>query len=36
MENTIIKVYTGQWKNNLMHGEGKLVWSDGRVYIGCY
>lgn len=27
-------VYQGQWHNDLMHGDGKLVWPDGSVYRG--
>lgn len=29
------KMYKGQWKNNLMHGYGKLFW-DTHFYIGEY
>lgn len=28
--------YSGQWKNNKMHGKGVFTWSDGRKYDGEY
>ena len=31
------KTYIGQWKNGLMHGEGKFVWEDiGKSYEGGF
>jgi len=26
--------YTGQWKENMRHGKGTMVWSDGAMYEG--
>ncbi|KAL4278200.1 hypothetical protein GQ457_03G028610 [Hibiscus cannabinus] len=26
--------YTGQWSDNLPHGEGKYLWPDGCMYVG--
>ena len=28
------KIYDGQWEENEMHGQGLLVWKDGRRYFG--
>ena len=28
--------YEGEWKNGKMHGSGKFVWEDGRVYQGLF
>lgn len=28
------KMYSGEWKNNLMDGYGEYVWADGKKYIG--
>jgi hypothetical protein len=28
--------YTGEWKDNKMHGIGKFVWSDGGYYEGSW
>ena len=30
------KKYEGEWKNNMMHGEGAYHWKDGRKYVGMY
>lgn len=30
------KVYEGEWKLGMRHGQGKLEWSDGRSYIGNF
>jgi hypothetical protein len=27
-------IYEGYWKNNLAHGYGRLIHTDGDVYIG--
>lgn len=27
-------IYEGEFKDNLMDGEGKLTWTDGSTYIG--
>ncbi|CAH1788427.1 unnamed protein product [Owenia fusiformis] len=29
-------VYTGMWLSGKMHGQGELVWSDGRTYTGRF
>ncbi|CAN6992298.1 unnamed protein product [Brassica rapa subsp. trilocularis] len=26
--------YTGQWRDNLPHGHGKYLWTDGCMYVG--
>lgn len=26
--------YTGSYKNNLKHGHGTYVWTDGDIYVG--
>ena len=28
--------YTGQWANNLRHGKGTQIWSDGARYDGFF
>ena len=28
------RVYTGQWKDDMAHGKGKMVYKDGSVYDG--
>eukprot|EP00826_Nyctotherus_ovalis_P043782 TRINITY_DN4657_c0_g6_i2.p2 TRINITY_DN4657_c0_g6~~TRINITY_DN4657_c0_g6_i2.p2 ORF type:complete len:142 (+),score=38.10 TRINITY_DN4657_c0_g6_i2:856-1281(+) len=28
--------YTGEWKDNCMHGKGVYTWKDGRKYEGEY
>ena len=28
--------YEGEWKNGKMHGSGKFIWEDGRVYQGYF
>jgi hypothetical protein len=30
------KVMIGDWKNNILHGEGKSFWPDGDKYEGEY
>ena len=32
---TIVK-YSGQWKNGVAHGEGELLYSNGRLYKGSF
>ncbi|XP_017605627.2 phosphatidylinositol 4-phosphate 5-kinase 6-like isoform X1 [Gossypium arboreum] len=27
-------IYTGQWCDNLPHGDGKFLWTDGCMYVG--
>lgn len=29
-------MYEGEWLNNKIHGQGKYVWADGRVYFGSW
>lgn len=29
-------MYKGKWKNNMMHGEGKYHYKDGRIYEGNF
>lgn len=28
--------YTGRWHNGKMHGNGKIEWTDGKLYIGQF
>lgn len=28
--------YEGEWANDLMNGQGKFTWDDGKVYVGAY
>ena len=28
--------YVGEWKDNLLHGQGTYTWSDGSKYVGAY
>ena len=30
------RIYTGQWKNNQMHGYGEFLWKEGKKYYGFY
>jgi len=30
------RLFTGDWKQNKMHGFGKFTWEDGRSYEGEY
>lgn len=30
------RTYTGEWKDNKMHGHGEFKWLDGRSYTGYY
>ena len=30
------ETYTGEWKDNKMHGKGIFTWKDGRKYDGEY
>ena len=30
------RLYLGDWKDNMMHGEGTYKWGDGRIFIGQY
>ena len=29
-----IRSYNGEWRNNLRHGTGKMVYQNGRIYYG--
>jgi hypothetical protein len=28
--------YEGQWRQDQKHGEGKMVWSNGDIYVGRF
>ena len=27
-------IYEGEWKNNLVHGKGNIIWEEGKRYEG--
>ena len=29
-------MYEGEWLNNKIHGQGKYMWADGRIYFGFW
>lgn len=34
MYNYFLSSYEGEFKNNLIEGEGRYKWADGREYVG--